>query len=373
VWRREAKLNISSFNITDVGYHYIGLRVLAAMKDASREEQTGIIARNVLKYTRDKALRLMLPEPKSSYETIGDKIYQELTHFSFVEIVKGRVGLTQEGNEILTLLNEKKHIQLRRKMALVHLKTYSNLQAVVHTHILHKEILSPIVPTKKTDAELDVTYISNLLKPTFGAIEAKNKAENFVERHVKDRTGKQIEDALRDFVLKELIRQYTMGVPLFRSMCDRLVSLRLLNTMKTYSDDCEFSRTYSPCVENTPNRPWHQKANVILSTGENYTIYLSEPNMDDEEIQRICLSSIDEALSSLKEQAGYFDLPDVRDFVCDKMLIPEAAFDEGVLALLDKKTPPITLGLTYERITGRRKPLVRTRESTQIFNLIRRT
>jgi len=73
----------------------------------------------------------------------------------------------------------------------------------------------------------------------------------------------------------------------------------------------------------------------------------------------------------LEEKAGYFDLPDVRDFVCEKLLIPEGSFDEGVVALLEKPRPPITLGLTYERITGRRKPLVRVRESTQIYNLIR--
>ena len=39
--------------------------------------------------------------------------------------------------------------------------------------------------------------------------------------------------------------------------------------------------------------------------------------------------------------------------------------------ILDQKKPAITVGLTYDRITGRRKPLVRTRgEATQIFNII---
>jgi hypothetical protein len=87
---------------------------------------------------------------------------------------------------------------------------------------------------------------------------------------------------------------------------------------------------------------------------------------------QILMNTLDEAYSTLPEQAGYFDLPDVRDFVCDKLLVPEAAFDEGVIALLEEPKPPVTLGLTYERITGRRKPLVRVGESTQIYNLIRR-
>ena len=32
-------MNITSYNVTDVGYHYIGLRVLAASPTAPREEQ----------------------------------------------------------------------------------------------------------------------------------------------------------------------------------------------------------------------------------------------------------------------------------------------------------------------------------------------
>jgi hypothetical protein len=364
-------LNISSFNVTDVGYHYIGLRVLAAMTDASREEQTGIISRNVLKYTRDKALRLMLPEPKSSYETIGDKVCQELVHFEFASTTKGRVELTSEGIGVLSLLNEKKHAELRRKMALVHLRTYANLQAVVHTHITQKGILSPIVLTKKTESDIDAAHIAALLQPTFGS-SAKSRAEQFFEE-VQGRTPKQIEDALRSLVLKQLIPQYTIGVPLFRAMCDRLVSLRLLNTIKVSREEAVFDRSYSPCVEGATTRKWHYQVTTPISTGENYTIYLSEPNMDDGETQQSFLAALDVAFSVLKERAGYFDLPDVRDFVCDNLSIPEAAFDEGVLALLEKKNAPITLGLTYDRITGQRKPLARTRESTQLFNLIRRT
>jgi len=59
-------------------------------------------------------------------------------------------------------------------------------------------------------------------------------------------------------------------------------------------------------------------------------------------------------------------LPDVRDLVCDKLAMPEAAFDEGVIALLEQSPSPVTLGLTYERITGRRKPLVRIGEPVQL-------
>ena len=35
-------MNITSYNVTDVGYHYIGLRVLAGLTQiARRDEQTG--------------------------------------------------------------------------------------------------------------------------------------------------------------------------------------------------------------------------------------------------------------------------------------------------------------------------------------------
>src|SRR3984957_14388645 len=103
-------MNISSFNVTDVGYHHIGLRVLAAMPEASREEQNATISRSVLIYARDKALRLMLPEPKGTYDTVGEKVCQELAHFEFATARKGRgYVLTAEGMESLRLLNERKY------------------------------------------------------------------------------------------------------------------------------------------------------------------------------------------------------------------------------------------------------------------------
>jgi len=360
-------VNISSFNVTDVGYHYIGLRVLAAMPEATREDQNGTISRSVLKYARDKALRLMLPEPKSTYDTVGEKICQELAHFEFAEAKKGRgYELTTAGMETLGLLNDKNYIEIRRRMALVHLKTYANLQAVVHSNIVQNGIMSPAIDTVRT---IDTAYIAALLRPTFGAA-AERESEVFLEQ-MKERSPKRIEDALREQVLRKLIPQHSIGVPLFRAMTDRIVSLRLLNATKVSREQVEFHRTYSPCAESHPTRKWHHHVSTPVSTGGIYEIYLSEPDFDDEETQHSLLRALDEAYSALEEKAGYFDLPDVRDFVCEKLLIPEGSFDEGVVALLEKPRPPITLGLTYERITGRRKPLVRVRESTQIYNLIR--
>jgi hypothetical protein len=81
---------------------------------------------------------------------------------------------------------------------------------------------------------------------------------------------------------------------------------------------------------------------------------------------------VNEAFAKLPAQAGYYDLPDVRDFVCERLKIPDAAFDEGINVFLDQHNPPVTVGLTYERISSRRKPMVRTRDTTQVFNLIRR-
>ncbi len=361
-------MNISSFNVTDVGYHYIGLRVLGAMPEAPREEQSATIARNVLKYARDKSLRLMLPEPKGTYETVGEKVCQELAHFKFAESAKGRgYVLTEKGLEVLELLNDKEYVELRRLMAAVHLGTYENLRAVVHAHITLGGILSPVVEGSRS---IDLNYLSSLLVPTFGAA-AERQAGSFLDEH-KGRTPKQTEDALREVVLRQCIPHHSIGVPLFRSMCDRLVSLRLLNGMKVLGDDGEFHRTYSPCVEGPPTRPWHRRVDVSLSVGGSYAIFLSEPDVADDGTQRSFLAALDHAFAALTEQAGYFDLPDVRDHVCDSMQIPEASFDECVLVMLDRKSSPITLGLTYERITSRRKPLVRARESTQIFNLIRR-
>jgi hypothetical protein len=67
----------------------------------------------------------MLPEPRSSYETVGEKICQELAHFSFAQSAKGRgYTLTESGKAALALLNQRKHSELRRLMATLHLHTF---------------------------------------------------------------------------------------------------------------------------------------------------------------------------------------------------------------------------------------------------------
>lgn len=363
-------MNISSFNITDVGYHYIGLRVLSAMPDSTREEQNATISRNVLKYARDKALRLMLPEPKSSYETIGEKVCQELAHFEFASPRKGRgYEVTPAGQEVLRSLGMKRYADARRSMTIVHLRTYANLQAVVHSHIARMGIWSPSVEAGRP---ITPDYVTNALKPSLGD-DAAAAAEQLLEELGGTVSPKQLEDRLRERVLRAVIQGHSIGVPLFRAMSDRLVSLRLLNGIRKATEGVEFYKTYSPCRETAPLQSWHHPISTLLSYGGSYTIYLSEPDFRTGEMVDVFLGAIDQALSTLPEQAGYSDLPDVRDLVCEMISIPEAAFDEGVLVLLEQPKPPITLGLTYDRISGRRKPLVRPGDSAQIYNLIRRS
>jgi len=253
--------------------------VLAATPDVPREEQTAAISRSVLKYVRDKALRLMLPEPKGTYDTVGDKVCQELVHFDFADLKRGKgYELTTQGKKILGLLNDKKYLELRRKMALIHIKTYANLQAIVHWHIIWGGIMNPTVETAKT---IDVPYVAALLTPTF-ASSAVGEAEAFLTQ-TEEKSPKKIEDALRNKILKVRIPVYSIGVPLFRAITDRLISLRLLNAMKISHDHVEFYRTYSPCLEARPVRKWHCPSRTPLSSGGQYEIFLSEPDFSDEE------------------------------------------------------------------------------------------
>ena len=107
-----------------------------------------------------------------------------------------------------------------------------------------------------------------------------------------------------------------------------------------------------------PTRKWHHRVLTPVSTGGIYAIYLSEPDFYDEETQHSLLRALERRTLPWRKRPGISTCP-MCEILCVKMLIPEGSFDEGVLALLDKPRPPVTLGLTYERITGRRKPLVR--------------
>lgn len=358
-------MKISSYNITDVGYHYIGLRVLANPA-AHRDEQLQAIARGVLKYASDRALRLMLPEPKGNFSTVGEKVCQELVHFQFARTERGLYELTENGKRALELLNDRKFVDLRRTMIAAHLVTYDNLQAIVMRQMQIGAIWRCTVEVEKLN---DADYIERLLKPTFGPLAAEKADEIKGQGPL---TPKQTEDAVNQVIINSVFSDHTYSVPLFRALCDRLVSLRLLNIMRASSDGCDFAKSYSTSRCATSARRWYRELRVPKSIFENQKIYLCEPDMNDSETLTTLLVAIDEAFLNLRSEAGYYDIPSVRDYVCEKLIIPEASFDEGVNSLLDQNPAPLSPGLRYEGISARRKPLVRTKTTSQIHNLIRR-
>jgi hypothetical protein len=362
-------VNISSYNITDTGYHLIGLRVLSGMPPgSSREQQSAAISRNVLKYTTDKALRLMLPAPKGTFETIGDKICQELIHFKLAQSTYGKgLELTEAGKGLVTLLNERQHVELRRQLVELHLKTYDNLRYILQRHLELSAIYMPVVEARNVNKG---TSAIDYLYPTFGE-EASAVAASVADR-LERVTASKMEDTLRAAILQRVFPDIKASVALSRSIFDRLVSLRLLNIMKVVEGDCEFAKSYSPCRLEATEDNWHTRLRIELPTNQVYELFFAEPDMSDLGMQQRLLTAIDQSLEKLVPKAGYYDLPELRDLACEKLMIPEAAFDEGVNVLLDQQPAPVTVGLVYEGISARRKPLIRSRESKQIFNLIRR-
>ena len=357
-------MNITSYNITDVSYHYIGLRVLDAVpSSAGRPSQFEAISRGVVKYVNDKALRLMLPEPRGTFETIGIKVCQELVHLGLANSDRSGYSLTESGKGTLQLLASRKYVKLRKVMIAKHIATYDNFHAVLQSHIDRGAIWRPIVDAKKIEHK---GYLQALLTPTFGRNAATEVATR-LDGHFSQ-TSKTIEAELHSKVIQHVIPNRKVGPPLFRTICDRLVSLRLLNIRRIDDKDCKFMKSYSPSVIRQPPHSWYEPLYVELPS-ETYQIYLCEPDMSDKRNSDALLKSLDEALPQLMPEGGYYDIPEVRDVVCEALMIPEAAFDEGINSLLDRSPAVLSVGLRYERISGLRKPLVRNK---QIVNLLRR-
>ena len=139
--------------------------------------------------------------------------------------------------------------------------------------------------------------------------------------------------------------------------------------MKYNLNNLEYEASYTTCLEIKPLEDFYYEMHLRLSNGKGITIFFCEPDMNKMEIQSKLLSALNTSFEKLKPQAGYYDIPEVRDFVADYLKVPEAAFDEGINILLSQNPAPITVGLQYEKISGKRKPLLR---NEQLYNLIRR-
>ena len=361
-------MNINSYNVTEVGYHYIGLRVLDGMgTSVEHNQQVEAISRNVRKFVTDRALRLMLPEPRGTFLTVGKKICEELVHFGFALAGRGSpYELTAKGQMVLGLLTDQRYVELRQVMVSVHLKTYDNLRAIMQAHFDAGAIWQPVVSATHLDQP---GYLQELLEPTFEQNTSAQLAK-ILDQHALS-PPKKIEDILRAKVLTHTMPGQNMRVALFRAICDRLVSLRLLNKPRVALQQCEFEKTYSPCVLKNPLKPWYSPLQIPLDNGDSYHIFLCEPDATDPDYQTILLSGIGEAFSKMSPAGGYYDIPDLRDLVCEHLMIPEAAFDDGLNCLLDRQPAVLSAGLQYDKITGRRRPLVRIRQNTQLHNLIR--
>ena len=365
------KMDIKSYNITDVTYHYIGLRVLDGMPPAKRTEQIATVASNVRKFVSDRNQRLMIAAPGTTYLGTAQKICAELKDFHFVKSQgkSAEIGyvLTESGRHILDLMSQQNAVALRRLMARIHLQTYDNLRAVVQSHIAAGPVWRP--SEVKAEHIGQAGYLETLLAPTFGS-DAASVAVAIRAEH-GERSPSKIRDALHARVIAQFLPNQRMGVANFRGMCDRLATLRLLNLRRDTVKSCEFYKTYSPCVAEVAPYDWYAPLDVPLSNGETYRILFCEPDMAESGNQNILLDAIDNAMLELTPVAGYHDIPDLRDTVCEDLLIPEAAFDDGLNRLLDSTPSPLSVGFHYERISANRKPLAR-RHTNQLHNLIRR-
>lgn len=362
-------MNITSYNVNDVTFHYVGLRVLqASPNNADKATQIATISKNIYNHICHRSLRLMLPEPKGSYRVAGKKVCQELMHFGLICAEKGMpYRLTDSGLSTLALLEERRYTDLRKVMAELHLNTYDNLRAVLLHHLDGTSVWRPVVEERRL---AEAGYVSRLLAPTFGE-KAKSLGDpraNLTDR----RRTKSIESDLTSLVLSYLFGA-KMKNALFRTLCDRLASLRLLNARRADKDDCAFTKTYSPCRSTDDEKlSWYTPLETAACGGSARTIYVCEPDMERLDCQDVVLGALDEAFERLPAAGGYHAIPDLRDFVCERLMIPEPAFDDAVNRLLDRTAPVLSAGLGYEGITAQRKPLVRKRGETQLHNLLRR-
>jgi hypothetical protein len=299
----------------------------------------------------------MLPAPRGTFSSVGEKVLNELRHFALTESQDKRVILSVKGSEALQLLQKSRFTELRRLFVQLHLETYDNLLAVV------EYLASGAVVLRPMKENLDLTQLTALARSYLPWEGDKISFDT-------DLTPQKAEELITTRLLEHCFPNAKLTVPIFRSMCDRLASLRLINQSRVSKDGADGFAIYGTC-SNARNAEWDVELSFTIGHSVRL-LFLSEFSLDKKGAWKALASALERAFHELKPEGGFYDLPDVRDRVCLELRIPEAAFDNAVSEMLDSPNPPISLGLRYERITGRRKPMVR-QPGNQIFNLIRPT
>jgi len=378
------KLNTPSGNIHDIKYIY---NVIAGLKRKGGRAESNIKTLEYFKkmindYNDAKASKYGLSfKPRGVNIKVVKHLVAELKYLKLIRKENGYLVLTDEGENIASLIENKDSNELKRVFAKLMLENYSAFKYFL-TRVKKASngngVPIPFITSDVFDKcggdskKIGEKYISIIKKNCSNIIPEPMRLYNLLENAkvdlIEKRTDriKKLQSVIEKFVVSEAFAPNIRSRRIYDFVRSRITFLELTNYATFDFEGFPAEVTYL-ISDFKPTFNYATKT-VDYSGG---SIYINYPTF--EEIREILKETMTKIYNTYRDEFGYIKIADIRDMVCRELKISDNLFDSYLQRLYREE--PHWLSFTYagagDRITEKRLPIVFEKPMREFFTLLK--
>lgn len=379
------KLTMPSGNVHNIPYLYIVINGLKYKdKPVELNDKTLEYLKKVLNdYNAAKAAKYGFSfRPRTVNTKVVEHILAELQNLNLIHKEKGHIILTEKGEQVASLIANKKVQELKELFIKLMLETFTIFEYFLKrvkeisngNGVPIPFITSGVIDKCKGEAkEIAKAYISIIEKHTNLSFDKDDTLYQLIEKEridsIEKRTDKinKLQSIIEKFVIIKSFGPKIKSRRVYDFVKSRLTFLELTNYANFYFDGFPAEVVY--LISD------FEKGSHKYSTREIYykdgKIYLYTPKF--EEIKEILKETMIKIYIANKDDFGYMKIADMRDLVCRELRISDKLFDNFVKKLYQEE--PNLLSFTYagasDKITEKRLPIIFEKPVKELFTLIK--
>jgi hypothetical protein len=378
------KLKMPSGNVHDIKYLY---SVINSLKHREGRIENNVKTLEYFKkglndYNAAKAAKYGLSfKPREVNTKVVKHVLSELKNLNLIRSEKGYLMLTDEGEKIASLIENKKSEELKEVFLKLMLEKFTIFEYFIKRV---KEISKgngipiPFITANIFDKcggdlrKIADTYI-DIIKNRSNLILNSHKLHKLLEREkidlIEKRTDRinKLQSNIEKFVVSEAFYPDIQSRRAYDFVRSRTTFLSLTNYANFNFDGFQAEVTY--LISDFEPTSFKFFARKIDYNGG--SIYLNNPKF--EEIEEIVKETMTKIYNTNKDEFGYMRIADMRDHVCKELKISDYLFNTYIKGLYQKE--PHWISFTYagasEKITEKRLPIIFEKPMREFFTLIK--
>lgn len=380
--RRELKM--PSGNVHDIKYLY---SVINGLKRKGGRVEINIKILEYFKkglndYNEAKAAKYGLSfKPREVNTKIVKHVLAELKNLNLIRKEKEYLMLSDEGEKITSLIENKKAEELKEVFLKLMLEKFTIFEYFLKrvkeisngNGIPIPFIISNVFDKCGGDSKKIADSYVEIIKNRSNLVINSHKLHEILEREkvdlIEKRTDRinKLQAIIEKFVVSEAFYLEIQSRRAYDFVRSRTTFLGLTNYANFNFDGFPAEVTY--LISDFENTSFKCFTRVIYYKGG--SIYLNNPKF--EEIKEILKETMTKIYNTNKDEFGYMKIADMRDQVCRELKISDKLFDTYLKNLYGED--PHLLSLTYsgasEKITEKRLPIIFEKPMREFYTLIK--